>query len=166
MYTEQDGIVRLIAVFAIHLTGTKYMMPIDDTSAFLLVLSLGTAIPMPHRSVHHLACSSSPAKSGNETRYHNRGVRSYPDCTADNGVEAEIDAEEAHAPILSYEYEHSSYYLPEPSSADKMNPARSSSRERGEEPNIHEQRHVPHPSHYHPGNIVTSLLPIPRGSLQ
>ncbi|KAF8838128.1 hypothetical protein BDN67DRAFT_982770 [Paxillus ammoniavirescens] len=45
--------------------------------------------------------------------------------------------------LTAYEYEYSSSYLPGPSSADEMNPARSLScgqGKEGEEPNIHEQQ--------------------------
>jgi len=108
-----------------------------DTSAFLLVLALGTAIPM---LIGLFTIRPIPLPLPSSGTRQDTTIEGYtPIPIADAGVfianpeEAEIDAEEACAPLLSHEHENSSYQ----SSADEMNPARSLSRGRGEEPNIH-----------------------------
>jgi hypothetical protein len=101
---------RLIAVFVVHFTGTKYMILIHsiardyDRPWSLGVPALGILVlhgrawllpwrhicaPLPcsryshtdpHRAVHHLTYSSSPAKFGNEARCYNRGAQPCPGC--------------------------------------------------------------------------------------
>ncbi|KIJ13219.1 hypothetical protein PAXINDRAFT_13969 [Paxillus involutus ATCC 200175] len=83
-----------------------------DTSAFLLVLALGTAIPM---LIGPFTIRSVPLPLPSPGTKHDATTEGYNHIPiADDGVfianpeGAEIDAEEACAPFLSYEYEHSS----------------------------------------------------------
>ncbi|KIK95478.1 hypothetical protein PAXRUDRAFT_826958 [Paxillus rubicundulus Ve08.2h10] len=129
----------------LFLTIAQVFFP-GDTSAFLLVLALGTAIPMLVglfivRPVP-LPPPSSKTRHDTTTEGHN------PILIGDAGVfiadpeEAEINAEETDsAPLLSHEYESSSYHLPETSSAIEMSPPQSPNCGWGEDkdgmPNIH-----------------------------
>ncbi|KAH7881863.1 major facilitator superfamily domain-containing protein [Phlebopus sp. FC_14] len=115
-----------------------------DTSAFLLVLALGTSIPMliglfivrpvplpsktdSHHQVPDVVDGYDPIPSGDAAVF-----------IGDEELDAQADTEESsRAPLLAHGSEHSSYQVPEPSSAVEMHPARSLSRQRGDLPNIH-----------------------------
>ncbi|KAF8839373.1 MFS general substrate transporter [Paxillus ammoniavirescens] len=129
----------------LFLTVAQVFFP-GDTSVFLLVLALGTSIPMLVGLFIVQPVPLPPPSSG--TRYDTTTEVYNPIPIGDAGVfiadheEAEIDAEGADsAPLLFHAYENRSYHLPKPSSAIEINPARSLSLERSEEqdrmPNIH-----------------------------
>ncbi|KAF9224559.1 MFS general substrate transporter [Gyrodon lividus] len=121
-----------------------------DTSAFLLVLALGTAIPM---LIGLFIVRPVPLPSPSSGTRHDATTEGYDPIHSgeaavfitdpeEEEIGAQADAEEPDcAPLLSPEYENGSYHVPEPSSAVEMNPARSLSRGRGEGkdgmPNIH-----------------------------
>ncbi|KIJ07703.1 hypothetical protein PAXINDRAFT_19126 [Paxillus involutus ATCC 200175] len=106
-----------------------------DTCAFLPSLALGTDA---HRSVPTgiRPVPLPPPSPGTRHDTTTRGITMSRFQT----MKSEINAEEVCAPLLAYEYEYSSYCLPEPSSADEMNPTRSLSRGQGEESNVHEEQ--------------------------
>ncbi|KAF8839371.1 MFS general substrate transporter [Paxillus ammoniavirescens] len=129
----------------LFLTVAQVFSP-GDTSAFLLVLALGTSIPMLVGLFIVRPVPLPPPNLGTRHDTTTEGYNLIP--IVDAGVfiadpgEAEIDAEEADsATLLSHEYERSSHYLSEPSSSVEMTPPWSPSRGRGEDkdgmPNIH-----------------------------
>ncbi|KIK91177.1 hypothetical protein PAXRUDRAFT_831061 [Paxillus rubicundulus Ve08.2h10] len=129
-----------------------------DTSAFLLVLALGTAIPM---LIGLFTIRSVPLPLSSPRTRHDTTTEGYaPIPIADAGVcianseEAEIDLEEAYAPLLSHEHERNPHHVPEPSSPVEIN------RARGEEPNIHGKQLWLTPDFY----LIVTILGICSGT--
>ncbi|KAF9236916.1 major facilitator superfamily domain-containing protein [Melanogaster broomeanus] len=103
-----------------------------DTSALLLVLALGTAVPMLiGLFIVRPVPLPSPGTTSTTTT-----IEAYdPIPSADAAVflaDPElVEPEDGdHAPLLSHGYENSSYHVPEPSVSVEMHPARSLSRGR------------------------------------
>lgn len=125
-----------------------------DTSAFLLILALGTAIPMLvglfiikpvplHSTSSRTAVEGyDPIPSGDGIIFVGEGqVAVDPEADA----EAETEAEADFAPLLSHEQGPSSYQVPVPPSSVKLNPPANlhSERNAGEKdglPDIHGKR--------------------------
>ncbi|KIJ21221.1 hypothetical protein PAXINDRAFT_165940 [Paxillus involutus ATCC 200175] len=122
----------------LFLTVAQVFFP-GDTSAFLLVLALGTSIPMLVGLFIVRPVPLPPPSSGTRHNTTTEGYNLIP--IGDAGVYIADPEEADSAPLLSHECESSSHHLSEPSSSVEMIPPWSPSRGRGEDkdgmPNIH-----------------------------